>query len=98
VRCVDEHDAVYRGYVAEMDRRIAESQAHAQVAEVGIGGNALARLSGIIMEDEAVRDTCHVCFGDNARYGGTNPASWHGGTVVVLQPRFEMEGAEICPA
>lgn len=87
--CADERDATYRAYVKEMRKRMAADAANGQLAEVGLGVNAGARLSGCIMEDEAVRGTCHFCFGDNARYGGRNTSDWHGGTVVVRAPRLE---------
>ena len=64
------------------------------MAELGLGANAGARLSGIIMEDEAVRDTCHICFGDNTRYGGRNASAWHGGTLVVRAPRWSLIAAQ----
>lgn len=87
-RCSDESNQLFRMYVEEMERRFAAAEANRLLAEVGIGGNAGARASGVIMEDEAVRGTCHFCFGDNTRYGGTNASDWHGGTAVVREPRF----------
>ncbi|NPV09277.1 MAG: hypothetical protein HPY83_15125 [Anaerolineae bacterium] len=88
LRCADESDRLFRMYVDAMQRHFAAAEANRLLAEVGIGGNAGARPSGVIMEDEAVRGTCHFCFGDNARYGGANASEWHGGTVVVREPRF----------
>ncbi|MHB0876751.1 MAG: hypothetical protein ACYC5O_12000 [Anaerolineae bacterium] len=95
----DETDATGATYVDMMQRELERDPAGCrtrhprwQLAEVGIGGCAGARLSGIIMEDEAVRGTCHFCFGDNARYGGANACDWHGGTVVVARPRLAWEG------
>lgn len=75
-----------------MRRELERGQERWQLAEVGIGGCEGARLSGIIMEDEAVRGTCHFCFGDNSRYDGANASDWHGGTVVVARPRLEWAG------
>lgn len=86
IRCPDPSDPVFRLfrlYRQEMDDRFRLTPADCQLAEVGLGGNGGARLSGHIMEDESVRGTCHFCFGDNCRYGGTNYSTWHGGTVVV---------------
>lgn len=84
----DPADRLFRMYAAEMERRFAESEADAMLAEVGVGGNGGAVLSGVLMEDEAVRGTCHFCFGDNSRYGGENGSDWHGGTLVVREPFF----------
>jgi len=83
IACPDLGDPVFRAYREEMVDRFHLSPANRQLAEVGFGGNGGARLSGCIMEDESVRGTCHFCFGDNTRYGGTNRSAWHGGTVVV---------------
>jgi leucyl aminopeptidase (aminopeptidase T) len=48
------------------------------VAELGIGTNAGARLTGSIITDEKVLGTAHVAFGDNeGKYGGDNKASIH---------------------
>ena len=40
------------------------------VAEVGIGTNDRATLSGVILEDEKVMGTVHIAFGDNKSMGG----------------------------
>jgi leucyl aminopeptidase (aminopeptidase T) len=91
--CADAEDATFRQYVRWMDEAHQQDAANAQLAELGIGGNGKAELSGIIMEDEAVRGTCHFCFGDNAPYSGRNPSVWHGGTLVVREPRFAVLSA-----
>ena len=40
------------------------------IAELGIGTNRSARITGNILEDEKVRGTCHIAFGNNKSYGG----------------------------
>jgi leucyl aminopeptidase (aminopeptidase T) len=48
------------------------------VAELGIGTNAGARLTGSIITDEKVLGTAHVAFGDNrGSYGGDNESTIH---------------------
>ena len=49
------------------------------MAELGIGTNAGARITGSIITDEKVLGTAHVAFGDNANtsYGGDNHAAIH---------------------
>ena len=48
------------------------------VAELGIGTNDRARLTGKIITDEKVLGTAHVAFGHNkGSYGGDNEASIH---------------------
>jgi leucyl aminopeptidase (aminopeptidase T) len=59
---------------------IAEAGAGADVvAELGIGTNARARITGSVITDEKVLGTAHVAFGDNASpgYGGDNRAAIH---------------------
>ena len=59
---------------------IAEAGAGADVvAELGIGTNAGARITGSVITDEKVLGTAHVAFGDNASgsYGGDNRAAIH---------------------
>ena len=48
------------------------------VAELGIGTNDSARITGSVITDEKVLGTAHVAFGDNSlSYGGDNHASIH---------------------
>jgi len=68
-----------------------------KVAELGIGLNPLAKISGEILEDEKVLGTIHVAFGDNSSYpGGKNTASIHL-DGVVLEPKlyFDDQGEEV---
>lgn len=91
VRCADARDAVFVEYLRTMKEAFAADGANAQLAEVGIGGNGAAVVSDVIMESETVRGTCHFCFGENTRYGGSNAATEHHGTVVVREPVFYIE-------
>lgn len=47
------------------------------VAELGIGCNDAARLSGITLEDEKVLGTCHIALGSNEFFGGAVRAGLH---------------------
>ena len=40
------------------------------IAELGIGTNEKARVTGNILEDEKVIGTCHIALGNNAGFGG----------------------------
>lgn len=63
------------------------------IAELGIGTNPKARLTGNLMTDEKVMGTIHVAIGDNASpsYGGVNPAPIHIDGVVG-QPTLVVDG------
>jgi leucyl aminopeptidase (aminopeptidase T) len=69
------------GRAAESTRTaIAAAGAGADVvAELGIGTNERARITGSVITDEKVLGTAHVAFGDNASpsYGGDNRAAIH---------------------
>jgi leucyl aminopeptidase (aminopeptidase T) len=64
------------------------------VAELGIGTNEQATLTGDILEDEKILGTCHVAFGASAAIGGTIQVPIHL-DCVVLEPTVEVEGAPI---
>lgn len=63
------------------------------IAELGIGTNPKARLTGKLMTDEKVMGTIHVAIGDNASpsYGGVNEAPIHIDGVVG-QPTLVVDG------
>ena len=66
-----------------------------KVAELGIGTNPKAILSGNVLEDEKVLGTCHVAVGDNTSYdGGKNKAEvhWDG---IVIQPTIWFDDEKI---
>ncbi|MFN2490237.1 MAG: aminopeptidase [Actinomycetota bacterium] len=62
------------------------------VAELGIGTNEAARLTGNVLEDEKVLGTIHVAFGDNHTFGGTVRVSSHMDRVV-LRPSVLIDGS-----
>lgn len=64
------------------------------VAELGIGTNEEAILTGNILEDEKILGTCHVAFGASAAIGGTVQVPVHL-DVVVLEPTVEIDGETI---
>jgi leucyl aminopeptidase (aminopeptidase T) len=74
------------------------------LAELGIGTNEKARLTGNVLEDEKILGTAHVAFGASASIGGTVSVPVHldvvvveatldiGGTRVLDHGRFVFEG------
>ncbi len=64
------------------------------VAELGIGTNERATLTGNVLEDEKILGTIHVAFGDNHSFGGTIRVSSHQ-DGIVLHPVVQIDGTLI---
>ncbi len=77
----------------EYGERLPHGENCRVVAELGIGTNPRARLTGKLMTDEKVMGTIHIAIGDNASpsYGGTNEAPIHIDGVVG-QPTLIVDG------
>ncbi|WP_166669000.1 aminopeptidase [Alicyclobacillus sacchari] len=69
---------------------LGDTPAARNVAELGIGTNDKARLTGVILEDEKALGTVHVAFGSNATFGGTVEAGVHL-DVVMLAPTLYLD-------
>ena len=77
-----------------MDLLTAHGEDGTNVAELGIGTNEEAILTGNILEDEKILGTCHVAFGASAAIGGTVQVPVHL-DCVVLEPTVEIDGETI---
>jgi aminopeptidase len=64
------------------------------VAELGIGTNPSARITGKVLEDEKVEGTIHIAFGTNTSIGGENEAAVHL-DGVIRAPTVELDGRTI---
>jgi leucyl aminopeptidase (aminopeptidase T) len=64
------------------------------VAELGIGTNEKATLTGNVIEDEKLLGTAHVAFGASAAIGGTVQVPIHL-DCVVLRPTVEIDGRAV---
>jgi leucyl aminopeptidase (aminopeptidase T) len=64
------------------------------VAELGIGTNEKAKLTGEILEDEKILGTAHVAFGASAAIGGTVQVPVHL-DCIVMKPTVELDGEAI---
>jgi leucyl aminopeptidase (aminopeptidase T) len=80
--------------MALMELLTAHGEDGTNVAELGIGTNEKARVSGNILEDEKILGTCHVAFGASAAIGGTVQVPVHL-DCVVLKPTVELDGEPI---
>jgi len=67
------------------------------VAELGIGTNEEATLTGEILEDEKILGTAHVAFGASAAIGGTVQVPVHL-DCVILEPTVEIDGEPVLQA
>jgi len=64
------------------------------VAELGIGTNEKAILTGEVLEDEKILGSCHVAFGASAAIGGTVQVPVHL-DCVAMRPRVSVDGATL---
>ena len=64
------------------------------LAELGIGTNECAMLTGNLIEDEKILGTCHVAFGASAGIGGEIQVPIHE-DVVVMKPTVRVGGREL---
>ena len=64
------------------------------VAELGIGTNERAQLTGNILEDEKILGTVHVAFGASAGIGGTVSVPVHL-DCLILEPTVDIGGARV---
>jgi leucyl aminopeptidase (aminopeptidase T) len=80
---------------------LARLQAHGpngtNVAELGVGTNDAAILTGNVLEDEKILGTVHVAFGASAGIGGTVSVPIHL-DVVVVDPTLEVGGTRVLDA
>jgi aminopeptidase len=60
------------------------------VAELGVGTNDRAQVTGTILEDEKILGTVHVAFGNNASMGGTVKVPFHL-DGVMLRPTLVVD-------
>ena len=61
------------------------------IAELGIGTNDQAIVTGQILEDEKVMGTVHIALGNNVSMGGTCSVGIHL-DGVILEPTVEIDG------
>jgi aminopeptidase len=69
----------------------AGGQHGCSLAELGIGTNPAARLTGNVLEDEKAIGTAHIAFGASSGLGGVNAAGVHI-DGVMLSVRVDLDG------
>jgi leucyl aminopeptidase (aminopeptidase T) len=87
--------AADHGHGPELLRLLEEHGAlGTNVAELGVGTNDAARLTGLVLEDEKLLGTVHIAFGASAGIGGTVAVPIHL-DVVVLEASLEIGGTSV---
>ena len=64
------------------------------LAELGIGTNDKARITGVILEDEKIYGTVHIALGSNDTFGGTVRAGIHVDGVIT-KPHLLLDGVSV---
>ena len=88
-------EGINGGKIADEFKKLLKSRLYRNVAELGIGTNPKARITGEVLEDEKVLGTCHIAFGNNKHFGGKvdvpfhvdfvirNPTSYADGKLII---------------
>jgi leucyl aminopeptidase (aminopeptidase T) len=80
-----------------LDRLQSHGPSGTNVAELGVGTNDAAILTGNVLEDEKILGTLHVAFGASAGIGGTVSVPIHL-DVVVVDPTLDVGGTRVLDA
>ena len=67
-------DEEYAGYLRE---KLSERRENANIAELGIGTNDMAKRPDNILESEKILGTIHIALGDNSSFGGNVSTPFH---------------------
>jgi leucyl aminopeptidase (aminopeptidase T) len=77
-----------------MELLTAHGEDGTNIAELGVGTNERAILTGEILEDEKIAGTIHIAFGASAGIGGTVQVPIHL-DCIVMKPTLELDGEAI---
>jgi leucyl aminopeptidase (aminopeptidase T) len=80
--------------IAFMELLTMHGEDGTNVAELGIGTNEKAILTGEILEDEKILGSCHVAFGASAGIGGAVQVPVHL-DCIIMKPTVELDGEAI---
>lgn len=75
-------ESVEGGKVAARFKKLLKNSLFKSVAELGIGTNYKAKITGSVLEDEKAAGTCHIAFGNNRHFGGKVDVPFHVDVVV----------------
>ena len=72
----------------------ADSEDGRTIAELGVGTNEKAELTGNVLEDEKLLGTVHVAFGASEAIGGRIQVPVHL-DCVVMRPTLTVDGTDV---
>jgi aminopeptidase len=93
-RIVEAHGGLGPEYLS---RLVAHGELGTNLAELGVGTNDRAQLTGNVLEDEKILGTVHIAFGASAGIGGTVSVPIHL-DVVVLDATLDVGGRRVLDA
>ena len=70
------------GNIVNQFKKLLLNRLYKSVAELGIGTNYKAKITGNVLEDEKVMGTFHVAFGNNKHFGGRVDVPFHVDFVI----------------
>lgn len=77
-----------------LEAMLGDNPAARNLAELGIGTNDKARVTGVILEDEKIYGTVHIALGSNDTFGGTVAAGIHVDGIIT-RPELLLDGKAI---
>ncbi len=80
-----------------LSRLVAHGELGTNLAELGVGTNDRAQLTGNVLEDEKILGTVHIAFGASAGIGGTVSVPIHL-DVVILDATLDVDGRRVLDA
>ena len=80
--------------MAFMELLTTHGQEATTIAELGVGTNERAILTGEVLEDEKIAGTIHIAFGASAGIGGTVQVPVHL-DCIVMKPTLSLDGEAI---
>ncbi len=70
------------GHLVHRFKKMLKNKLYKNVAELGIGTNHKAKITGNVLEDEKVYGAFHIAFGNNKHFGGRVDVPFHVDFVV----------------
>lgn len=76
---------------ARLEAMLGDDPLARNLAELGVGTNEKARVTGVILEDEKIYGTVHIALGSNETFGGSVAAGIHVDGIIT-RPELLLDG------